>query len=255
MKKSISFIVFASLLLLASCQKDAVENPGGGSGAPLKKLVQTTVSGNMSLVYNADGTLKQTTKVTQGYTYVKNFDYAPGKVSYITLQGGKKLETGEYTMVNGKAVSVSLTYYDAYEDPYLTRTKTFQYNIKGLLEKVTYYDGSYSIFIYDANSNLTERTYYNNQGQGLNKSEFFYGSQKDLSPRFGFFEFSGESFLTSPYATYLPVKWKETDLLTAQVTYEDVMQYELDAQGYVLKGKTHVITGPYNDWEWTNSFE
>lgn len=253
MKKN-SFILFlAACFLLGSCKKETFNEPVTGHVVS-KKLLQSSMYGNTVLSYNADGTLKKIDVTTASYVYRKEFSYAPGKVSYMTWIGSLKDQVGEYTIVNGKATAYVWTYFAANGDPIATYNESFVYNANGLLEKRTYGNGDYTTFNYDSKGNLILSTAFT-QGQASSKIEYTYTNQPDRFPAYGFFYTWGEGFVLPPMSKFLPVTQKKTDLVTAQVSYEGTLNYDLDADGYVLKGNWHSISGGYADWEWTNTFQ
>lgn len=260
MKNFFSISFLAATLLFVSCKKEAVNNPGNGNPGngnpvPSKKLVASTINGKNTLTYNPDGTPNQIIIDHGTYVYKKVFSYSAGKASYISWLGNKKGEVGEYTLVNGKAVAFQWTYFDAFEAPIGTYNETYTYNAKGLVEKHFYNNGMYWQLDYDASNNVTVMTYRDAQGQALEKTEYTYGNQPDLSPAFGYLTNWGHGFFLSPYSKHLPVSEKSTDLVTQQVTGNATISYELDAHGYVLKGKWHGLLPGNIDYEWTNSFQ
>lgn len=256
MKKSLLFSILFSLILLSCKKENITDNAGDETAAVIKKLVHTTINGDISIDYNVDGTPhKITTTQSGGAKYEKVYTYSPGKVNYLLTMGGKKSEIGEYILLNGRISSFQWTYYDYFEDPINTFNETYLYNAKGLLERHNFGGNVYTLYSYDNKDNLILKLYHNEQGVLSDKVEYAYGNQKDLFPSFGYMRNYGDGFFLPAYSKYLPVSQKVTDLLTNQVTYDGTFSYELDAQGYVTKGKWHSLTPGYQDYEWINSFQ
>ncbi len=257
MKKFISFLIISSVLL-ASCKKDKTDVVAPGAPAvPSKKLAHSTMNGDLTLTYNADGTLRTLDKVVAfgPYHFTTTYSYSPGKVNYLAMLNGKKSEIGEYTIVNGRPTTFVWTYFDAFENPLATYTETFKYNAKGLLAEHQFGPVVHTLYTYDANDNLVTAVYYNDQGIAESKTEYTYGNQKDLFPAMNYMSSDGEGFLLPAYSKYLPVTQKGTNLLTNTIEFENSFTYTLDADGYVIKGKSDAANPAHTDYEWISTFQ
>ena len=254
MKKIFSLAIIACLAF-ASCSKEKTDSNPGNPGNPVsKKLTHTTVNGDINLSYNADGTLHDMTRVIGAYTYKYIYTYSPGKVNYVSNQqtptGWKKSEIGEYTIANGRPTTFVWTYFDAYENPISTFTESFIYNAKGLLARRNFTGNVHSIYTYDAQDNMILSEYYDDMNVNTGKTEYTYGSQKDLFPGLNWVRSYGDGFFLPQISKNLPLTQKGTDLVTNTISYHTTFTYVLDADGYVKTGKADdAVSGTSYSWD------
>jgi YD repeat-containing protein len=250
MKKIFSLAILGLSLFVVSCKKD--KNDIGGPSSTQKKLKETTYDENWKFSYNQNGSVKE--MALPAYNYKQLFSYTAGSVEIQSTTNGKMTSKGIYTLSNGKPVKLDRTNYDAMGQPTNSYTELFEYNAKGLLKKKTYPAGNFEMYEYDGNDNLIRITHHNEQGIAGYKTEYTYGNQKDLFPQYGYLNSTVEGNIFPPFAKYLPVSKIETDLSTNDIAYHTLVSYELDADGYVIKGHAISQMANYSDTHWTNTY-
>lgn len=239
------------MLVLSGWNNNRSEEPAKRTW---KKLVQTNLKGNQSITYHKDG-MPATISWTQcGSEYKKTFNYEPGKISYIVLTDGAKTEKGVFTIEAGQVSRLDWNRFSNNGTITATNQETFQYNEKGLLVKHQF-NNSRSEYAYDEKDNLITVSHYNEAGKPTTIVEYTYTSIADQHPGFGFFTADGSGFFLPGFSKNLPASRKVTRANNGEVTQKGVFKYELDADGYVLKGKWDAVSVGDADFEWLNSFQ
>jgi hypothetical protein len=248
MKKIFSLAAIALAFFATSCSKDKNENTGSVSTE--KKLKHTTLNEDRTFTYNADGTLKEA-NIPNGYKEV--LIYEPGKVIIESRSNGALIATFEFTLTNGKPIKGTWSNLNDMGQPTDITVYLYEYNAKGLLKRVTYENSDYEEYEYDVNDDLIRLTYVN-QGIADGKIEFTYGNQEDRFPQYSVIKPSTENFLFPALSKHLPVSRKEINLPQNNTTHHLTYTYELDAQGYVVKGNAASQTPNSSGYSWTNTY-
>ncbi|HEX2628860.1 MAG TPA: hypothetical protein VHM26_07610 [Chitinophagaceae bacterium] len=247
MKKIFSLTLLAVVLFAASCSKDKNDNGGPGT----KRLKSTTLDENWSFAYNNDGTLKE---ITGPSGFKETLTYETGKITVKTFWNDINTAKAEWTITNGKPVHVVRSYFDNMGQPSGGNFVDYEFNPKGLLGKVSYDYGGYDEYEYDSNDNLIRITSYNDQGIATFKSEYGYGTQVDRFPQYSVLRSDTEGFFFPPLSKHLPVSKKEIPLPANTVNFEMTYNYELDADGYVIKGTGTSLNPNYSGYSWVNAY-
>lgn len=250
MRKIITFILAA--LVLASCSKDkeVIDNP---VPKQIKKLSYLNGS-QYEYSFNPDGKPKQVIQTTASNVYVTNYNYTPGKISYTILRNGKLNESGEFTLQNGKPVSLDYTYYDNSENPIENNTDGYEYNAKGLLSKMQLSSGAYYIFAYDEKGNLVESGLYNNN-QMASRVYYSYYEQENKYPWVTGETHSGLGFFFPPRATQLLKTVETRDPQTDELTQKYDITHSMDASGFVQQSVYDQSFPAINQDDYTITFE
>lgn len=252
MKKTFPFLLVVGCLFFISCKKEKISNPAPGPASVQKKLVQTTFDESWYFQYNPDGTLKE---MSLQNDYKIQMSYSPGKAQLTIMSQGKKSTDGMYTLSNNRPVKYEWTTFNNNGQPTGSYLEQYEYNAKGLLVKMIYSDNSYVEHVYDAGDNLVLVNHFNQLGVQYGKTEYTYGNQKDLFPQFSYLSSRRIGFLFPAMSRMLPVSEKQTGLPGGDVTYHGNISYELDAEGYVVKGKLNPLLPGNSGFEWTNLFQ
>lgn len=248
MKKIFSLAAIALALFAASCSKD--KNDNGGPTSTEKKIKHTTLNEDRTFTYNADGTLKEASS-PGGYKRVVS--YEPGKAVVESLGNGKVLSKFEFILTNGRPTKGTWINFNDQGQPTDVIVYLYDYNAKGLLKRMTYANNDYEEYEYDANDDLIRITYVN-QGMEDSKVEFMYGNQEDRFPQYGVLKQSVESFLFPALSKHLPVSRKRINLPQNNTTNHLTYTYELDAEGYVVKGTATSQMPNSPGYNWVNSY-
>ncbi len=252
MRKFLAIIAVTTLVI--SCSK-STEDLAPQATKKIKRVDYQ--NGNYAEVtYQPDGKVKTVVNKMNQYVYTKTFTHTPGKVSYLSVLGGKKNEIGEYTIVSGKVSSFTWTYFDANEAPIATYTETYSYNAQGLLSKRLFQNGYYYTFSYNKDGDCIEHIYYDANDVPNNKYIHAYTTQDDRFPWFTEDDDSGSGFLFPARSKHLRKSTKALNMLNnGSVIYDYQIQHQLDKDGYVVKSVFTNLVDNNSSYSVMNVFE
>ena len=259
MKKNLTFTILAISLLLFSCSKKNSDLPAPPPPTVTKKMMTTTRFGNgASFEYNPDGSLKKIMDQRNWGTGRWEFLYQPGK-AMVTLYDdatNKKLEYYEFTLnVKGFAEKKEGNQFDNSGVPNGFNTTYYYYNAQGQLEKQES-PASYKYLYYYANGNVIKSEYYNGADVLQDYTTFEYTNLADKYPKVGAVSWTWVNHFLPSYCTKLASKIKGFDALLNEVNRDDEYIYELDTDGFVLKGTFKDISQPGNpSYSWMNTWD
>ena len=259
MKKNLTFTILDFSLLLFSCSKKNSDLPAPPPPAVTKKIMTTTLFSNgASFEYSPDGSLKKIVDQRNWGTYRWEFSYQPGKVM-VTLYddaSNKKLEYDEFTLnVKGFAEKKEGNQFDNSEVPYDFKTTYYYYNAQGQLEKQES-PASYKYLYYYANGNLIKSEYYNGANVLEDYITYEYSNLADRHPEMGAVSWSWINRFLPSKCNKLASKMKSFDVILNKVAWENEYTYELDTDGFVLKGTYKDISQPGNpSYFWVNTWD
>jgi hypothetical protein len=251
MKIKFSLFAVAATLFLSGYK----EHVAADEKAPVtKKLLKTSLRNEQSVILDQDGRPKSITWSAGGSIYIRSFTYAPGKIVYVVRVDGKKKEEGEYHLTGIKVHMLEWRSFDDRGDTTARNMESFEYNQVGLLSKHRF-NRAWSEYSYDDHKNLVRTAHYNAAGKPTTVVDYTYTSTKDLFPRLNYFNQDGSGFFLPAFAVYLPASKKVTKVSTNEVTLRGEFDYELDTDGYVVKGKWDALSAGDADHTWTNQFQ
>ncbi|HEX2629134.1 MAG TPA: hypothetical protein VHM26_08985 [Chitinophagaceae bacterium] len=251
MRKIFSVAALIASLFIVSCKKDKNNVGNPSSPSVQKKLKETTYDENWKFSYLDNGSLKE---MSLSNDYKQTFIHSANSVQVMSFSNGKINAKGVFTLSNGKPVKLGWTNFNANGQPINTTFETFEYNAKGLLQKRVYPFNSFETYEYDGNDNVIRITHHDDQGVANYKTEITYGNQKDLFPQYGYLSSNSFGFIFPPLSKYLPTSKIETDIANNYISYHSLVSYELDADGYVIKGHAISQVPNVSDAHWTNTY-
>ena len=215
-------------------------------------LSQTTMPGSdiTDIQYNADHSLKSYR--TEAGTYTTNVTYAPDKVIYTTIVGGKKSSDIVYDLVNQYAVKKLETFYTSSGNVTDMIVTDYIYQAGKVIKE--YYrennlpDG-HLVYYYDEH-NVTFQERYDADGNIVNKVSYeYYLKHADKSNIFSQFNFKMDAKLFPQKSLNLV----QTKYLKKPAKNPVATQYTyiLNASGYPVSG-TASGPDPYN---WTSIWQ
>ena len=249
MRKIFSLAALALSLFMVSCKKD--KNDAGNPSPVKKQLKETTYDEHWTFSYHDDGSLKE---MSLSNNYSQKFIYSANSVEVLCFSSGKLSTKGVFTLSNGKPVKLNYTNFNSMGQPINSYVELFEYNGKGLLQKKVYASNNFETYEYDGNDNLIRITHHDDMGIATGKTEYAYGNQKDMFPQYGYLNSSNYGFLFPSFSKYLPVSRIDTDLPSNDITFHTLVSYELDADGYVIKGHAISQVANVSDTHWTNTY-
>jgi YD repeat-containing protein len=253
--KFYSTLAAAALLLVgaSSCKKNNDDLPVQPETVNQKRLVKTNMHGGEFLAsYNADGSIKEFTIPVENIK--TTFAYNGNVVTQTRFKDNIKLWEFIIVLANGKVFKSSNTSFDNQGNVNSSFTAQYFYNASGQLEKEDYSTGLRHEYEYDANGNMKAcRTY---QGADYNYREEYeyFLDKKEKWMSFNLMNGLGWGAFHPPFSKNLRKRKVFIDMQTQQVTYDLSYTYELDQDGYVLKGK-YVNQFNGTGKEWTNVYE
>lgn len=249
----------AASMLLFSCKKESVAPPLPPVPQPAGKQIVTSSSGNMSAKYEyyADGKVKQVLNFRPWGNYTNKYTYQAGKVLMdVYNDNGKKTEMYEM-FLNAKGFMEKIVYtaFDNSGNPAGTSTSNLFYNAAGLLESYVTLNGGSSKYYYNNDRNLIKNEYYDNNQQLASVTTYGYGQLDDKFPVVSYLTGNDYSWFCPPLSTKLVTQIKRTDLMLNKVVNDVAISYQLDADGYVLKGMVDELLPGTIDWTFENTFD
>ncbi|WP_157486637.1 hypothetical protein [Dyadobacter alkalitolerans] len=215
-------------------------------------LLQTTMPGYdiTDIQYNANNSLKSYR--TEGGAYVTTLTYAPDKVIYTTIYGGKKSSDIVYDLVNQYATRKVETFYtsggnitDVIQTDYIYQAGKV---VKEYYRENNLPDGHLVYYYDDQNVSFQER--YDADGGIVNKVSYeYYLKHADKSAHFSQFNLKMDAKLFPPKTLNLMEnKYLKKPAKNPVATH---YTYLLNGSGYPTSGS---VTGadPYN---WTSNWQ
>jgi hypothetical protein len=256
----LQWIYFLALVFICgACGKDEPAQPQPGPTPVVNErlLLQSSLFHDVdSIGYNADKTPKSL-KI-KGPGNLITISYAPDKVTYAFLKFDKTMSKTVYELENG--VAKKLTFYSVDKDGKEEELATKLYFYKeGRMIKEVYSapdqstQGYYTEYFYDSsNENVSVMEMREMTGALIEKTTFEYSDILDKSSFINQWTTDMDANLFPPKAKYLrSAQTVEFNKLKAKSTFI----YELDAQGYVVKGKRIDDKSPQKETIWINVWQ
>lgn len=258
--KKIKAFLFGGLTILtiASCSKnDSPVTPAPVPGIT-KKLLTSSINGNISYEYNPDGRPKQFIWERPWTTYRYEFAYEPGKVTVTSFEHAtNNIIDKEVLTLNekGHMTQSNFNQYDVNGNPFGLTTVNYTYNAKGLLETATGPTSFTAKYYYDEEGNNTKYEYYDGAGQLIDVWFYSYNVKSDLYPAHSFLNSSWEGYFLPARSKKLVSGAKNINVINNSVIWDELISYELDAEGFVKKGIVDNLDPAKTDWSWTQSWD
>ncbi|HWR32326.1 MAG TPA: hypothetical protein VN451_02270 [Chitinophagaceae bacterium] len=258
--KKIKTLLMAALAIvtISSCSKNKSDITPPPAPEVTKKMMTTTFNGNISFHYSADGKLKQYISEKLWGTYRYELSYEPGKVTidiYNTVTN-QKAEIHVLTLnAKGHISSTAGTLFNSNGSPYKFTVENFLYDDSGKLIEINSPGSFTRKYFYDANGNNNKLEYYDKQNQLEDISYYTFSALPDKFPGHGMMSYDFYSLFLPARSKYLVSNLKGVDVTTNSTSFDENITYELDAQGYVLKGIVDETTPGSIDWNWSNTWD
>ncbi|HEX2629383.1 MAG TPA: hypothetical protein VHM26_10230 [Chitinophagaceae bacterium] len=257
--KFYSLLAAAALLVAGatSCRKDdfTISNPP--KVVPnAKQMTQTTMfSEPYTISYNADGTIKEFSRPSgQGGTLKDEFIYNGNTITQINYLDGVKKRDYVITMVDGRMAKYVSTTFNNNGNPWIVQSDYFSYDAKGRLVLEMFSTNDRYEYDYDANDNLVERRYYDNDVYKVRSQYEYYTDKYEKWMSVHLLDALGRGALKPMFSKNLRKKVTNTNMETQEVTMEETYTFETDTDGYILKGKIVGKNGAYTR-EWTSVYQ
>jgi YD repeat-containing protein len=253
-------LLAATALLLAgatSCRKDASINYDISTIKEVpnaKRMIQTSMFNEpYTISYNADGSIKDFSRPSgQGGTLKDEFVYNGNTITQNNYLDGVKVRDYVITMLDGRmAKYVSTAFTNG--NPVYVFSVYYSYDAKGRLVLEMHNTNDRYEFDYDANDNLVERRYYDNDVYKVRSQYEYYTDKQDKWMSVHLMDALGRGALKPMLAKNLRKRIVNTNMQTQEITADQSYTYETDKDGFVVKGKV-VGTNGYTQ-EWTNVYQ
>jgi hypothetical protein len=255
--KFYSTLLIGSLLAFTavSCNKNKNDIPAPAQPALNEKLlVQTDYDEEIKISYNADRTVKEYVQDENGLIFKTTFTYAAGTVTEVQYYNNKKTSERILSMQNGRIAKYAGHQFDDNGNVTLTLNVQYTYDGNGKLKQRVQDDGYTTEYIYGQDGNLAEELQYWNGVLHYKTKYEYYADLEEKLTSFNVMHEDGWGGFLPQFSNKLIKRKTFTNIPQQYVGYDGVYTYELDADGYVIKGKSvNVVNNGV--WQWTNVYQ
>ena len=246
-------LIASGFFFLVSCSKEKLSPTPQPEPAPVaneKLLISSNRHYNKTMEYYPDRKIKKCGFSSGGNQYLIEFTYGANTATAKSFINTKIVEMRVYQLnEKGHMTSEVFTIYDNNGSMTDQRTAQYFYNAAGQLVKETYSVGGRTDFIYDSKGNLKEQHFFDNNGEYGYHTYEYYEDKPAKYMSYGQFNSYGIGTLRPLLSKNLIKRQLIIDLPSQEITFDGTYTYELDADGFEIKGKyVNAINGLSHEW-------